>query len=266
MATAAVNGTNLYFEETGNGTSLLLIHGMCGDARVWEDQVRRLSAHFRCIAYDRRGHTRSPLGEITRRSVELHADDAAALIQALHIGPCLMMGSSGGARIGVDVLRRYPQLVTGAVLSEPPLFALDPEGARAFVAEIKTRLEHAVAAGGSRAAVDAFFDCVCPGLWRTLDEARRERYRANHVELFGDLRMQPYQITPNDLSNTQTPCLVIRGSESHPFLRHVAELLVRALPHARLLELAGAGHVTYAEKPEEFARAVTEFGQRSGAS
>ena len=104
-----VNGTTLYYDEAGKGQPMLFIHGMCGDAGTWADQLRRLSTRFRCIAYDRRGHTRSPLGQIEQRRVELHADDAAGLIAALDLAPCIIVGSSSGARITLDVVRRYPR-------------------------------------------------------------------------------------------------------------------------------------------------------------
>lgn len=255
-----VNGTQLYYEEAGQGQPLLFVHGMCGDASVWADQMRRLSPHFRCVAYDRRGHSRSPLGEIGQRTVELHADDAAELITGLDLAPCILVGSSGGARVAFDVVRRYPQLVTGAVLSEPPLMALDPVESQSFVSTIKPAVEAGVAQGGPAAAVDAFFEIVCPGLWKTLDVARRDvPYRANAAELFGDLTMPTYQVSPDDLARIAVPCLIMRGSESIPLFRSVADMLARHIPGARLVELEGSGHVTYAEKPEEFAAAVMEF-------
>ena len=153
MSTISVNGTTLYYDAAGHGLPIVFIHGMCGNADVWADQVARLSPRFHCVTYDRRGHTRSALGHIAARTVELHADDAAALIQGLALAPCLLVGSSGGARVGLDVVRRYPELLRGAVLSEPPVLALDPEGARAFMNEIKPNIERAVAAGGAAAAV-----------------------------------------------------------------------------------------------------------------
>lgn len=133
MPTISVNGTNLYYEQMGSGQSMLFIHGMCGDASVWADQMQRLSPNFRCVAYDRRGHSRSPLGQIAERTVELHADDAAQLILNLGLAPCVLVASSGGARVAVDVARRYPHLIGGAVLSEPPLLALAPDEGRSFV-------------------------------------------------------------------------------------------------------------------------------------
>jgi pimeloyl-ACP methyl ester carboxylesterase len=256
----SVNGTQLYYEEAGTGQPMLFIHGMCGDAGVWADQVRRLSPRFRCIAYDRRGHSHSPLGQVERRTVELHADDAAHLIMELGLAPCILVGSSGGARVAVDVVRRYPRLIKGAVFSEPPLTALSPDGGQAFIEQIKPAVESAVARGGPRAAVDAFFEIVCPGLWRALPEARRDvPYRANAAELFGDLAMPPYQISRADLAQIRVPCLVMRGSESDPSLRTIAGVLAQSIPGVRLVELQGSGHVTYAERPAEFAAAVESF-------
>jgi 3-oxoadipate enol-lactonase len=260
MPTVNVNGTTLYYDEAGTGQPLLFIHGMCGDASVWADQMLRLAPHFHCVAYDRRGHSRSPLGQIAQRTVELHADDAAQLILELGLAPCLVVGSSGGARIALDLARRYPRLLKGAVLSEPPVMALAPDGGKAFMEQVKPAVEAAIARGGPRAAVDAFFALVCPGLWRALDEARRDApYRANAPELFGDLTMPPYHIAPADLTEIRVPSLIVRGGESDLMLRAIAGTLAEKIPHAQLLELRGSGHVTYAEKPEEFATAVESF-------
>jgi 3-oxoadipate enol-lactonase len=259
MPTVSLNGADVYYQERGAGPPVLFVHGMCGDAGVWDDQVHRLAGRFRCVAYDRRGHSRSSLGDVQQRTVGLHADDAAALIRALGLAPCLLVGSSSGARIGLDVVRRYPELLSGAVLSEPPLFALDPAGGAALQAELRPALQRALAAGGPRAAVDAFFEFVCPGLWGALDESRRERYRANAGELLPDLQMPPYQVTGEELARVGVPCLVVSGDRSHPAMMRIADRLAAALAGAALVRLDGCGHVTYAEQPAAFAAAVLTF-------
>src|SRR5215467_7295516 len=107
-----VDGPELFVREIGRGPALLFIHGMCGNADVWLDQQRRLSGAFRCVAYVRRGHTRSPFGTGVR-TVEAHADDDAVLIEVLDLAPIVIVGSSGGARIGVDMTRRFAPLLQG---------------------------------------------------------------------------------------------------------------------------------------------------------
>jgi pimeloyl-ACP methyl ester carboxylesterase len=259
MPSKLVNGAELYYEDTEQGFPALFVHGMCGYAGVWDRQVALLRDDVRCVTYDRRGHTRSSLGTIGARTVELHADDAVGLLRELQVGPCLLVASSGGARIGIDLLRRYPELFAAAVLSEPPIFGLDPEGGgRQVMADLRPLLESAFARHDPRGAVDAFFECMCPGLWRQLDDAQKEPYRANHRELMGDLEMRPYQIAPDDLSAMSTPSVIVSGSNSHPSLRRVARAIADAMPHGSLVEMEGIGHVTYAEAPELFAAVVRQ--------
>ena len=182
-------------------------------------QVRLLSDRFDCVAYDRRGHTRSTLGNIEQRSVELHADDAADLIQQLDLQPCLLVASSGGTRIGVDLLSRHPQLFSGAVLSEPPIFSLDPErGGAGFIAQLQPSIGAALQSGNPRAAATAFFEYVCPGLWRQLDDAGKEPYRANHPELMGDLQIPSYEISEEVLRVDHYPDDVRHRRDQSPDL------------------------------------------------
>lgn len=257
MTTIPVRDTALYYEQTGSGPQLLFIHGMCGDADVWAGQVARLADRFTCITYDRRGHTRSTLGSAPE-SVETHAADAAALIEALHLDRPVVVGSSGGARITVELARSRPELFAGAVVSEPPIFSLEPEASRRFMGEVTATVGPAAQSGGPRAAVDAFFPLVCPGLWSGLDETGRDRLRANGQMMLAEFSGRPYELTRDQAAGIDLPVLVIAGTTSHPALRDIAATLARTLPDARLLTLEGSGHVTYVERPDDFSRAVRD--------
>lgn len=257
MPTIELNDTTIHYERSGHGPALLFVHGMCGDADVWADQARRLGGRFTCVRYDRRGHSRSARGHAPI-TVTAHADDAAALIAALQLSPCLLVGSSAGAVIGVDVVLRHGHLLRGVVLSEPPLFSLDPAGGENLIEDIRAAVGAALAANDLRAAVDAFFTLICPGLWSAIDDEHRDRYRANGGIGFTELRSPPLVVTPEDLAAAAVPALVVSGTDSHPVLQSVAQRLA-ALPDARFVELAGSGHVTYAEQPAVFADAVAVF-------
>jgi 3-oxoadipate enol-lactonase len=255
------NGTTLYAEQTGDGPSMVFVHGMCGDSRVWTDQVSRLVDRFRCTTYDRRGHTRSPRTDVPE-TVELHADDLAGLINALDLAPTIVVGSSGGARIVLDLIRRYPHLVRGAVLSEPPVGALAPDLFASMIGDVAPAVRHAAEAHGPRAAVDAFFAAICPGLWSRIDDDQKDRYRDNAPMLSADLGMPSYQITHDDVVGIDVPTLVVAGRDSHPALRTAAHTLASWLPDVRYVEF-DCGHVTYAEQPEQFARAVATFASEA---
>lgn len=269
MPTIDIGGTGIFYERSGDGPSVLFVHGMCGDAESWADQVRRLSDRYDCVRYDRRGHTRSARGEAVITDGR-HADDAAVLIEALGLAPCLVVGSSGGAKIALDLAMRHGRLLRGVVYSEPPLFSLAPDAGTDAMAQLAALAEQAASAGDPAVFVDGFFPVICPGLWHAIDDDFKNRLRANGEIGMADLKSPELEVTADDLAGVDVPALVIAGTTSDPALRSVAHRLAAALPDARLVELADCGHVTYFEQPDEFERAVATFAaeieRRSRAS
>lgn len=265
MSELEANGVRIHHEVAGTGHALVFVHGMCGRGAVWAGQVMRLSDEFTCVTYDRRGHGSSGDGDVPH-SVPLHGDDFAALVRGLALGPVVLVGSSGGARIGLDVVLRHPDVLAGAVLSEPPVVSLDPERGRDFLGTVVPAVQPRVDAGDLRGAVDAFFEVVCPGLWRQLDETGKEPYRQSGPMLVADLGQPPFPVTPDDLAAVQRPVLAVLGVDSHPFLQSTPRVIAARAPSARLVELADCGHVTYAEQPDAFAAAVRSFAHEAFGS
>jgi 3-oxoadipate enol-lactonase len=261
LAEIDANGVRLHYELTGEGPPLVFVHGMCGRGEVWAGQVSRLANEFTCITYDRRGHGSSTDRDVAH-SVPLHGDDFAELVRRLELGPVLYVGSSGGARIGVDVVLRHSGLLAGAVLSEPPVFSLDPERGKEFMSKVVPAVQPHLDAADLAGAVDAFFDAVCPGLWRLLSDDDKERYRRSGEMLVADLQQPPFAVSSEDLAAVRLPVLAIAGLDSAPFLQSTPRVIAAAVPNAELVEFADCGHVTYAEQPEAFANAVRGFGQR----
>lgn len=257
MPTIDLEDTTLYYERTGRGPAILFVHGTFGRADNWAEQVPHLADRYTCVIYDRRGYTRSARGT-AELSVARHADDAAGLIEVLDLAPCLVVGSSAGAEIAVDLALRHPQLLRGMVCSEPPLFSLDPPVGEAAMAAVGPRIEAAMAEGGPRAAVDAFMSLVCAEAWEGFAEDRRDQVRHNAEMGFADLEAPGLQVDADELATVQVPALIIAGTTSFPGPRLVARPLAAALADARLVVIDG-GHLPYIEHPEEFAQAVSTF-------
>src|SRR5205809_3661020 len=98
--TLKVPGATLYVETRGSGPVLLCISGGPTDAGMFTDLAGRLADRYTVVAYDQRGHSRSPLdGEPQDIPVSLHADDAAAVVGASGGEPAFVYGNSGGATI-----------------------------------------------------------------------------------------------------------------------------------------------------------------------
>src|SRR5689334_11537355 len=85
MPTIAINGTELYYEESGRGVPIVFSHGLLWSARMYAPQLAALSEPYRCIAYDHRGQGRSATSA-TPYDMDTLADDAAALIEKLDAG------------------------------------------------------------------------------------------------------------------------------------------------------------------------------------
>ena len=259
MPKLPIDGTELYYEEKGLGQSILFIHGSISDANTWDEQTALLSPYFRCIAYDRRGYTRSPLGPAALPGPERHAEDAAELIRKLGLGRCLLVASSAGAVVGLEVMLRYPELLLGAVLSEPAALSLDGAGAEDFLTAVTSSVSEALAERGPRAAVDAFADRLDSEAWSKTAEAHRERARANYPALFRLLRAPGYTMTADQLARISVPSVVIYGENTPDIFKRVAHRLGEWIEGSHLIELEGAGHHTYLHRPHAFAKIVTAF-------
>lgn len=120
-----VPGATLHYEVRGAGPVLLLIPGGPADAGGFGPIGDVLADRYAVVTYDPRGLSRSPLdgvaGEVTVRTF---ADDARRLLAEVGVEPAYVLGSSGGALVGIELLTRYPQWVRALVVHEPPLTSL----------------------------------------------------------------------------------------------------------------------------------------------
>ena len=109
MPEAHVNGIRLHYEVHGSGAPVLCIHGAGSSALVWADAVEKLERVGRVIAYDRRGCSRSERPTpYERTSVGDHADDAAALLDAVGAAPAVVIGRSYGGTVATDLRSAIP--------------------------------------------------------------------------------------------------------------------------------------------------------------
>ncbi len=262
MATVTVNRTTLYYEESGAGPALLFVHGTGGMANSWDGQVERLAPFFRCVTYDRRGNLRSPLGDMGQYDPAVHVQDAAELIRALGLAPCILVGSSGGGYIAFHVVCNSPELLRGAVLAEPFLPSLDPEGSPPFVSGLRTRIQPLLAGPDKRGVVDAFMEYIDPAAWAIVPESRRAKYRDNYAALLREAQPATARtVSAEDVRSIKVRCLILTGSNSHPTLRTIARTLATGIPDAELVEVEGSGHLIYLDKPDAFAEAVLRFAR-----
>jgi len=127
--TLAVPGAQLHYEVSGSGPVLLTIPGGPADAATFAALAGALADRYTVVRYDPRGVSRSSLDAPAdaARFVEVHGDDAHRLLAALGDDPALVLGSSGGAVIGLELAARHPEQVRTLVAHEPPVIRLLPD-------------------------------------------------------------------------------------------------------------------------------------------
>ena len=107
---APVNGLRMYYEISGEGEPAVFIHPMVGHCGM----VPELTGNRRWIAMDLQGHGRT--ADVDRpMTCEQHADDVAALLTYLEVGPADFFGDSFGGTIAVMMAVRHPGLVRRVV-------------------------------------------------------------------------------------------------------------------------------------------------------
>jgi pimeloyl-ACP methyl ester carboxylesterase len=95
--------------------TVLLLHGLMATADLnWSLAIPALAKRFNVVAPDLRGHGRGLPTE--RFSGDECADDVAAIVRKLELGPVIVVGYSLGGLVAQLFVRRYPELVAGVVL------------------------------------------------------------------------------------------------------------------------------------------------------
>ena len=269
MPIATANGTDLFYEVSGtSGDPVVLVHGSWVDHHDWDAVALLLARSHRVLAYDRRGHSRSPR-PATQGSVREDADDLAALLERVGLAPAHVVANSFGGIVALRLAVTRPDLVRSLAVHEPPLFSLvagDPAAAGALT-EIQ---KHAVAVlgligeGDGRAAAELFVETIAlgPGSWAMIPEPVRAVAAAN-AKTFED-EVQDPEWTNVDLAGAASfsrlrPVLITQGDRSPPLFAAVAARLAMAMPQARRHTFPGMGHAPHLTHPAEYARVVEGF-------
>jgi pimeloyl-ACP methyl ester carboxylesterase len=259
-----VDGARLYYEEAGQGTPLVMIHGGFLDRRMWDDQFQAFARRYRVIRYDVRAHGLSRSDSLAFADHE----DLRQIMDALDVPRAAIMGLSMGGGIAADFALAYPERVSALVLVGPGLsgYSFQSEELASYVEELTAAFE----TSDSSAVTETFAKWWCDGPQRTpsqvdpivrqkvLDMLAGSGQRWRYYNLAQPL--EPPAI--ERLGDINVPTLAVVGSIDVSDVLKIVDIIVEQVPGARKVVIPDVAHMVSMEKPEEFNRVVLEFLSR----
>jgi pimeloyl-ACP methyl ester carboxylesterase len=250
----------------GEGPPLLLLNGGMMSLSAWEPIARRFAGRHRVIRCDFRGQLLSP-GE-PRVSMEEHADDVAALLESLAVGPVDVVAASYGAYVGLHLAARHPERVGTVVAATVTDVAKVGDAA---LGEVGARLAAAVRAaarGGDRTEVyDAIVQLAYTPEWRDA-HAEELALRRGQVGFLPEAwftgldglltALENVDLRPA-LAKISCPVLVVAAGRDAAMPLERTKAVADGIPGAHLVVVAGAGHALVVEREDEFVLLVERF-------
>jgi pimeloyl-ACP methyl ester carboxylesterase len=247
-----VPGAKLYTETLGRGPPLLFLHGgMLFFDNNFAKQRDYFAAYRTVIGIDQRGHGHTPDGPWSL-SYKLMADDTAAVLEQLNLGPVDVVGHSDGGNVALLLARDHPQLVRRVVVSGANLRSgLSPEEVQR-----RSRWPPEQLAAKLQAMTDSF-----PAYFRA-DYGRVSPDGPDHwMKMLAKcyfLWITPVVIDPVDLKKIAAPTLVMAGDHDFTSIEESVEMF-RGLPQGQLIIVPATGHGTFETRPDFVNLAIREF-------
>jgi len=259
MPKIEANGIQLYYELHGppDADLLVLSNGVLMSTASWAFQTPVLSQHHQLLLYDCRGMWQSehPPGPYT---MELHADDLAALLDGLGIEKAHIGGTSYGAEIGLVFALKYPERTQSLIVTSA-VSQVD--------AQLKGIIDTWIYAARARDP-EMLFQVVYPltfsEAWiaanRDALDLARQRYRSLDMDAFLELLLCFAQLDVTvDLHNITAPALVFVGEEDALKPRKYSEIMVKEIPSAEFATIPHAGHAALWEQVGIFNSLILGF-------
>lgn len=262
MPKALTNGIQIYYEVHGEGFPLILSWGVGGNSDLWQDQVADLSADYRLILWDARGHGKSETPrQRDQYGIPISADDLLGLMDHLGVEKAYVGGHSLGAGVATVFTLEHPERVEALLIMNSATASGRPVRPELKVAW-ERQIELALTVGMEPVVEEVVSH---PDVWVTakLDPVGIRGMKAAYLALdpvgyaYSVLSIMDNEHTTDRLKDIRVPTLVLTA-EHDPALP-LARITADEIPDSRLVVMDGAGHLANLDDPPAFNRHVLDF-------
>lgn len=267
MAVCSLRDVEIFYEVSGDGEPLVLVHGALWDHNMWMLSSPIFAASCHVVTWDWPAHGQSS-GDIIGDPLRV-IDDLAALVEALDLAPAHFAGQSAGAQVILRLATRRPELFRSASLHEPGFLGLLPPPMVEEIAAVAAKVASLFRAGRFEDGLRSFLPAI-GGDWATVPDPIRAillQNAHNYVGAwFDDPRHALWNIAEDDLRELAIPVQITTGENGPAVHRAIAERLAELIGGACLSVIPGAGHAAMLEQPDFYAQTVLGFIADSGRS
>ena len=261
------DGVQLYYEETGRGRPLILVHEFAGDLRSFEPQLRHFGKRYRTVAFNARGFPPSDVPEHTSSYSQARAaDDILSVLDHIGAEQAHIVGLSVGGFATLHFgLRHHDRALSlciggcgyGAELDKRDTFRAEADIIADFIRS---------------SGMEAFSDRYAFGPTRVQFQNKDPRGFAEFKQMLSEHsatgsantqagvqkeRPSLYELV-EEMKRITVPTLIITGDEDWPCLLP-GVLMKQTIPSAALAVMPNCGHAINIEEPDEYNRIVGDF-------
>jgi len=257
------NGVQLYYEECGQGPTIVFVHGMWASSRFFRPQLEGLQANYRVIALDLRGHGRSSM-TLAAQTVPTYARDLREFIVRLGLKSFIGVGWSMGTFVWWDYFLQFgvADLRGLVIIDQPPSDLRSAQLPNGLLTVDMLRDWHYLLQTNR----NDFMREVIPMMFARPPSAEDQAWmldemtRAPAVIAAAEMMDQSLRDYQDILFAYPVPTLACTGAKSaQP--RAGMEMIVERVPGARLEVFENCGHCLFLEDAEAFNRSVDRFAR-----
>jgi len=249
---------NLHYQISGEGSPLIILHGLFGTLENWGGQISTLSQRHQVIAVDLRNHGQSPHSDTM--DYPLMAKDVIDLMDNLELKAADIIGHSMGGKVAMQIALNYPDHVNKLIVVDispvnysahhqsifQGLFNIDLDILKSRSSADK-QLSHYIEEPGIRAF-------LLKNLYKKSDGAFA--WRPNLPALHDQYTLISNAPTGKTFSGNT---LFIKGMNSQYILAEHQTSIQNLFSKASFKMIEGAGHWPHAEKPNIFSSIILKF-------